>query len=59
MKKHRFRRIIKCPTCGKGKVYAGDAASGIISIQCPKCKHCFTADLTTLQAAEAEAERNI
>ena len=59
MNKEVLLRTIKCPTCGKGKIHAGEAATGIVSIQCPRCGHIFQADLTTLQAIEARAQRNI
>ena len=59
MTNQTLKKTIKCPTCGKGKILAGEAATGIVSIQCPRCGHIFQADLTTLQAIEARAQRNI
>lgn len=51
-------KIFICPTCYKGKVLADEKSRGVISCQCPRCKHFFLIELQTSEIVKGEAAKN-
>ena len=47
MTKTRLEKKIFCPWCERGAVIGSEDAKGRVSVVCPKCGRCFTADLGT------------
>jgi len=45
-----LKGVIKCPGCGKGKVYAYNDAKGHTSVRCHKCNKTIMVDNETLSA---------
>lgn len=43
----KLEKKIPCPWCERGAVLGSGDAKGSISVVCPKCGRCFTADLST------------
>ena len=46
-----------CPFCKQGEVLSDGRAKVIISVQCPRCRRFFLADLDTLKTEKAAAQR--
>lgn len=46
---------VTCPWCSKGKVYAEPNGRGTLTIQCPKCRHCFRIRLDDCSAVKIHA----
>ena len=53
MPKSNLKKKITCPWCERGAILGSDDAKGSISVVCPKCGRCFTADLTTGKGSRA------
>ena len=45
--KRKMEKKIPCPWCERGAVLGSEDAKGSVSVVCPKCGRCFTADLNT------------
>lgn len=48
-----INKRIPCPWCERGAVIGSEDAKGKISVVCPKCGRCFTADLDAGKGAKA------
>ena len=45
-----------CPFCGKGELLADEKGKVTVSVQCPKCKNYFKADLDAMKTERAQAQ---
>ena len=46
---------VLCPWCSKGKVYTEPNGSGTLTVQCPKCRHCFRIRLDDCSTVKVQA----
>lgn len=55
----QFTQHLVCPWCFKGEVLTDGKAPVSISTQCPRCKHFFKADLSTLKTECSRPQRRL